>query len=135
MSSFRFSTEIRVRLPEIDAAGVVYHGVFFTYFEVARSEYLKALGLPDVWKAPGVPTLIVHAEADFASPARFDDLLRVEARIAGIGRTSFTFEYRVAGERPVAAGRTVHVTVDPATWKPVPVPDGFRARIDAFEKG
>ena len=46
-SAFHFSTDIRVRLPETDAMGIVFHGNFFTYLEVGRVDYLRNLGLSE----------------------------------------------------------------------------------------
>lgn len=134
-----FSTDIRVRLPETDAFGIVFHGYFYTYFDVARMDYLRNLGVIDtISPSRGATNTIVHASADFRSPARFDDVLVVEATIPRFGTTSFEFRFRVthkAENRLVAEGRTVHVVLDPATWRPVPVPRDFRDRIEAFERG
>jgi acyl-CoA thioester hydrolase len=133
---FRFATGVRVRLPETDAFGVVYHGYYFTYFDVARMDYLRAIGLMDVVKAGRASNLIVHTAADFKAPGRFDEELTVRARIAEIGTTSFTFEFRVerkAGGELVATGESVHVAVDQKTLRPVPVPDELRAAVRAYE--
>jgi acyl-CoA thioester hydrolase len=83
-----------------------------------------------------VTNTIVHASADFRSPARFDDELVVHARISGFGRTSFTFEFAITNKadgRLVAEGRTVHVILDEKTWRPSPVPEEFRAAVRKFE--
>jgi len=136
VSDFRFSTEVRVRLPETDAFGIVFHGYFFTYFDVARMDYLRNLGLMDVVRAGRASNLIVHVSADFKSPARFDDVLVVAARIAEIGKTSFTFRFLVthkAEGRRVAEGKSVHVVVDDRTWRPAPVPQDFRTLVEKFE--
>ena len=134
---FHFSTEVRVRLPETDAFGIVFHANFYTYFDVARMDYLRNLGMNDfIRPISGRSSVIVHARADFLSPARFDDLLVVHARVSEIGRTSFTFEFRIAHKaenRPVARGRTVQVVIDERRWRPVPVPAEFRRRARAFE--
>ena len=134
---FHFSTEVRVRLPETDAFGIVFNGYFFTYFDVARMDYLRNIGALDFLSpAKGVTNVVASTHADFRSPARFDDVLVVAARVAGFGRTSFTFEYRVTHKsenRLVAEGRSVHVAMDPATWRPVPVPPLFRTRVESFE--
>lgn len=136
--SFPFSTDVRVRLPETDAFGIVFHGYFFTYFDVARMDYLRNLRALDfIAPARGVTNVIAHSSADFRSPARFDDVLVVHARISGFGRTSFTFLFQVMhkGEnRLVAEGKSIHVTLDPATWRPTPVPDTFRDTVSAYEK-
>lgn len=137
MSDFKFSTEVRVRLPETDAFGIVFHGYFFTYFDVARMDYLRNLGLMDVVRAGRANNLIVHVDADFKSPARFDDVLVVAARIAEIGTTSFTFRFRVthkAEGRFVAEGKSVHVVIDDHTWRPVAVPADFRKKVEQFEQ-
>lgn len=134
--SFRFSTEVRVRLPETDALGIVFHGNFYTYFDVARMDYVRNLGLMEYLLSPRGTNVLVHAAADFRSPARFDDVLVVHARISEIGESSFTFLFRVThkGEaRLVAEGRSVHVSIDPSTWKPVRVPEEIRKAVARFE--
>ena len=134
--SFRFSTVVRVRLPETDAFGVVYHGTYFTYFDVARMDYLRAIGLMDVVKAGRASNLIVHTAADFKAPGRFDEELTVRARVSEVGTTSFTFEFRVERKAEgtlVATGESVHVTVDHKTLRPVPVSDELRAAIQVYE--
>ena len=77
MSAFRCVTEVRVRLPETDAFGVAYHGSYFTWFDVARMDYLRAIGLMDVVKSGRAGNLIVHTSADFKAPARFDGVAEV----------------------------------------------------------
>lgn len=145
MSAFHFSTEIRTRLPETDAMGVVFHGYFFTYMEVGRSDYLRNLGLADSGDAsqhgPARPirdfeNLVAHASCSFRTPARFDDLLVVHVRIASMGRTSFRFVFRIVHKREnrlVAEGESVHVAIDDETWRPMPVPRAFREAVRAFE--
>jgi acyl-CoA thioester hydrolase len=134
--SFKFSVEIRVRLPETDALGVVYHGYFLTYFDVARMDYLRALGQLEKFRKGEALTLVVHASADFRSPARFDDILVVHVRVRRIGESSVTFDFRVnskAGDRLVAEGRSVHSFIDSKTWQPVRVPEEFRTAVRAHE--
>jgi len=134
--TFKFSVEVRVRLPETDAMGIVFHGCFYTYFDVARMDYLRNLRLLDSFRTGESKNLVAHASADFRSPARFDDVLVVHACVSAIGNTSLTFGFRVTNKRDarlVAEGKTVHVMIDPQTWRPVRVPDDFRRAIQAFE--
>ena len=134
--SAKFSTEIRVRLPETDSLGVVYHGCFLTYFDVARMDYLRSLGLLEKFRRGESLNLVVHASADFRSPARFDEVLVVHVRVRRIGDTSVHFDFRVtlkADGRLVAEGRSVHTFIDSATWEPRRVPEDFRAAVQAFE--
>ncbi len=134
--SFKFSAELRVRLPETDALGVVYHGYFLTYFDVARMDYLRGLGLLEQFRKGESLTLVVHASADFRSPARFDDVLVVHVRVRRIGDSSVTFDFRVnqkADDRLVAEGRSVHSFIDSKTWQPNRVPEEFRKAVRAYE--
>ena len=134
--SFKFSTEVRVRLPETDAMGIVFHGCFYTYFDVARMDYLRNLRLLDSLRTGESKNLVAHASADFRSPARFDDVLVVQARVSEIGNSSLTFSFRVSHKREarlIAEGKSVHVMIDPSTWRPVRVPDDFRQAIRSFE--
>ena len=134
--SFRFATDVRVRLPETDALGVLFHGYFYTYFDVARMDYLRSLGLLQQFLSGESLNLVVHSSADFRSPARFDDVLVVRARIQRIGDSSVTFEFRVEHQqdgRLIAEGRSVHAFIDSKTWKPVRVPEPFRQAVRAFE--
>ena len=134
--SYKFASEIRVRLPETDVLGVVYHGCFFTYFDVARMDYLRNLGLLEQFRTGESLNLIVHTSADFRSPARFDDVLLVRVRVARFGESSATFEFRAelkADGRLVAEGRSVVAFIDSKTWKPSRVPDPFRQVVKAFE--
>ena len=134
---FNFSTEVRVRLPETDAFGIVFHANFFVYYDVARVDYLRNVdGMRFLSPESGTRSALVHADADFLSPAKFDDELVVRARISAIGRSSITFEFLATHKkenRAVATGKTVIVVLDPDTWKPKTVPEDFREIIRKFE--
>jgi acyl-CoA thioester hydrolase len=137
MQGFHFSTPVRVRLPETDAMGIAFHGWFFTYMDVGRSDYLRNLRLVDgIRPTKDFYNVVVRAACDFKSPARFDDELVVHVRVAEIGRSSFRFEFAMTHRREnrlVARGESVHVALDEASWKPIPVPEDFRGTIRAFE--
>ena len=79
------------------------------------------------------------SNVEYCAPARFDDLLEVFVGVPRVGRTSVTYEYAVyrlgPGEEEVlmvTAAQTL-VLIDHADRRPLPVPDGFRATIGAFE--
>lgn len=134
---FHFSTEVRVRLSETDAIGIVFHSNFFVYMDVARVDYLRNLNLAD-YNRPikEFHSVMVNTACDFVSPARFDDLLVVKARISRIGHSSFTFEFLIYNKREnrlVAVGETTQVVLDEGGWKPKPVPEEFRKVIRKYE--
>ncbi len=134
---FHFNTEVRVRLPETDAMGIVFHGNFFTYLEVGRVDYLRNLELSDAARPiRDFDNVVVAAHLDFKSPARLDDCIRIDVRTREIRHSSFTFEFRLRNKstnRVIADGYTTHCAVDGA-FNPISVPDKFRETIGAFEQ-
>lgn len=134
--SYHFHTEVRVRLPETDAMGIVFHGNFFTYLEVGRVDYLRNLGLSEgVRPIKAFENVVVSAHLDFRSPARLDDPLTIDVCVREIRDTSFTFDFRIRHKqenRLVAEGCTAHVAVDDSL-RPQRVPDDFRKVIAGFE--
>ena len=120
-SGIPFTTEIRVRYKDTDAAGVVYYGNYLTYFEVARVEWLRALGTPirEV-EARGVLLPAVRAHVEYRRPAIVDDLLCVNVWADRVGRSSFDFAYEVRrGDELIATGGTRHAVVDRETLRPL----------------
>ena len=75
--------------------------------------------------------ILARAEIDYRRPARYGDVLEVRIGLAGIGRTSFAYDYEIASESGalVASARTVQVMYDYTAEKPVPVPDAVRERL------
>lgn len=136
-TSHRFSSEIRVRLSETDALGIVFHANFFTWMDIARIDYLRNIGhLGGLHPTRDFTSVMVHASCDFKSPARFDDPLVLYTHITEIGVTSFSFECEIVHKREnrlVASGRSTLTAIDPQTWRPVPVPEPFREAVRAFE--
>src|SRR3954466_15102891 len=102
LADFAFAHRLRVRWAELDPQRIVFNAHYLTYFDVALSEYMRAVGFkaPDGLAKHGCDIVLANAHLDFrranatlvfrASP-RYDDELLVTARIARIGRTSLGF--------------------------------------------
>lgn len=137
LNAYGFSTEVRVRLSETDAVGIVFFGSFAAYFDVGRMDYLAHLGLHrlDGHVRDLAPGAVVAHQVDFHNPARYNDTLVIRVRVARLGRTSYTFHFFVSDKRTrlaVATGRLTLVWLDDA-FRAVPLPDAFREAIRAFE--
>jgi acyl-CoA thioester hydrolase len=136
--SYGFSTEIRVRLSETDAVGIVFFGSFSAFFDVGRMDYLAHLGLHKMDGAVRdlIPGAVVHQEVSFASPARYNDELVVHVRIADLGRTSYTFHFLVTNKRSrsnVACGSLTLVWLN-EDFQPVALPAAFTDAVREFER-
>jgi acyl-CoA thioester hydrolase len=88
---------IRVYYEDTDAAGIVYHAVYLAYAERARTEMLRCLGLDHgaLRARFGVVFTVRRCVVDYHAPARLDDLLLVETRIARVGGASLDLEQRI----------------------------------------
>ncbi|HXF92625.1 MAG TPA: thioesterase family protein [Nitrospiraceae bacterium] len=108
--------DIRIYYEDTDCGGVVYYANYLRYFEWARTEYLEERGISvvDLLK-DGTQFLVVHADVDYRSPARYGEVLSVETKLADIGRSSLTFSHVIwerTSRRVVVEGSAKLVAVD-----------------------
>jgi acyl-CoA thioester hydrolase len=133
---FKFSATTRVGFSDTDAQGIVYYGRYNPYFDLARVEYLRSLGLLQPRGEAG--DFVMRAnEVEYFAPAVFDDEIEVFVRVSRLGRTSVTFAfaaYRMPDELLMVNAPQTLVYVDLAERKACPVPDAFRRPVLAFER-
>jgi acyl-CoA thioester hydrolase len=123
------SSTLRVRYAETDQMGVVYYANYFVWFEVARTDLLRALG----WsyremEQAGIWLPVIEAHCEYARPARYDDELEIatEGRLLSPIRMEFTYHVRIVdGATLAASGKTVHASLDP-NGRPCRLPERIR---------
>ena len=130
-------TTVRVRYAETDQMGVVYHGNYFTWFEVGRVEFCRQLGFEYKKMEIEGDSFIVVAEAScrYKRPVRFDDLLTIRTRVSEAQRRTIRFAYEIlnsASGELVATGETLHVSCD-RTGRPKSLPEKYRKYFPAAE--
>ena len=108
--------EIRIYYEDTDCGGVVYYANYLKYFERARTQYLEQHGVSvlDLLKEE-TQFLVVHAELDYRSPAKYGDILVVETTLAKAGTASITVAHTIRereSRRVVVEGSATLVTVD-----------------------
>ena len=120
---------LRVRYADSDQMGVAYYANYLVWFEVGRTEWLRARGYAyrDL-EARGVFLPVTAAACRYLAPCRYDDLLRVLTRVAEVGRTRVRFDYRVLKEdgTPAAVGHTEHCFLS-RDGRPVRIPADVHA--------
>jgi acyl-CoA thioester hydrolase len=109
-------SRIRVRYADTDKMGVAYYANYFIWFEVGRTDLLRASG----WsyremETEGFSLPVVEAQCAYRAPARYDD--EIEVRTAGVllspVRVRFTYEIvRTADQVMLATGTTVHAALN-----------------------
>ena len=132
---FKYSALTRVGFSDTDAQGIVYYGRYLPYFDLARVEYHRHLGLLGL-DLDGHEFVMRACTIDYLAPARFDDLLEVFVRLSRIGRTSAVYEFaanRVDDDTLMVTAKQTLVLVDLDERRAREIPAAYRERLRAFE--
>ena len=119
------------RWADNDAYGHVNNTVFYQWFDSAVNGWLIDAGLLDIEKGDPIG-LVVETRCSYFAPLSFPELVEVGLAVAEIGRSSVRYRvgiFAAGGMETAAHGEFVHVYVDRATRRPVPVPDEWRAKL------
>jgi acyl-CoA thioester hydrolase len=131
-SAFVSTSWYRVLYVDTDTMGIVNNGHYFRFFELARNDFLRHLGLPySEVERRGIRTPLTEAGAHFFAPFHYDDLIRIECWISQVKRASFRFEYLLFHEEAASvrvSGFTVHAALA-EDLKVVKIPDWLREAI------
>jgi acyl-CoA thioester hydrolase len=131
---FKYSALTRVGFSDTDAQGIVYYGRYLPYFDTARVEYHRHLGL--LGRQTEHEFVMRASALEYLAPARFDDLIEVFIRVSRLGRTSTTYEcaaYLVERDVLMVTARQTLVLVDLEERRAAPVPERYKKAIRAFE--
>ena len=128
------ASKLRVRYAETDRMGVVYYANYLVWCEVGRVEFLRALdrSYADL-EAGGIGLAVSEATVRYLSPARFDDLVRVETTLTSVRSRAITFDYRISNAQSgvhLASAHTALVSIDPA-GRLTAIPAEFREALTA----
>ena len=120
-----FETKIRVEYHHTDQMGIVHHSNYIKFFEVARTEWLRAMGITYAeMERRGVMMPIVDVAVKYRNPALYDELISVTAFVDEAPMARMTFRYEVRGEdgREIATGSTTLGFIDSQTRRPQRAP-------------
>jgi acyl-CoA thioester hydrolase len=131
---FEHSHQLRVRYRDVDAMGIVYYSHYLEYFEAARDEMMRDIGLPyGEFERQGFAMPVVEAHCTYHQGARFDDLLTVVSRIVVKPQARLKIEYEIfrpENDNPIVSGFTVHAFTKIETGRPVKPPRLFLDLLD-----
>lgn len=122
---YQTEVKIRVRYGETDQMGYVYYGNYASYYEVARVESFRQLGLSyKKLEDDGVMMPVLELKTKYWQPARYDDLLTVKVKIPEMPRLKIRYEYEIYNESDVLlnTGETTLVFINMKTNRPVRIP-------------
>lgn len=128
----------RVLYGDTDAAAVVYNANYLRYFELGRTEFMRAwvCSYRDI-EQMGIVLPVTECHIRFKAPARYDDLLTIETSLTGLKKVSCTFSYKILQEeegaktRLLAKGFTTHASVN-REGKLTPLPTEIVRKLQPF---
>jgi len=132
-----FSFDIRVYYEDTDAGGVVFYANYLKFFERARTEWLRRLGVnqSDLAESQHRIFVVKSLEIQYRKPARLDALLTVRSRASRVGRASIGFEQFIELGGELLCESTIQVCcVDTTTFRPAALPPALRTLLEKVQK-
>jgi acyl-CoA thioester hydrolase len=132
---YRSETTVRVRYGETDQMGYVYYGYYAMYYEVARVESLRQLGLTyKELEDGGVMMPVLENKSKYLSPALYDDELRIVTTLKEKPSVKITFYYEIfnGAGKLIHEGETLLAFVNKSSGKPCRPPEHFQNVLKPF---
>ncbi len=122
------TSTVRVRYADTDKMGVVYNGNYLTYFEIGRTELLRAIELPySELEKHGCLLPVSEAKVLYKIPAVYDDILHITTTFKYSAHSAtITIEYKITRDADcIAEGYTTHPFLNATTRRPMRPPKLF----------
>ena len=134
---YQSETTVRVRYGETDQMAYVYYGYYAMYYEVARVESLRKLGVTyKELEAMGVMMPVLENHSKFLTAARYDELLRIVTTIREKPSVKIRFEYEIFNEEDklIHQGETLLAFVNQKSGRPCKPPEVMMNVLAPFFK-
>ena len=120
------SFPLRVYYEDTDLAGIVYYANYLRFIERARTEWLREIGLDQIaLKAAGTVFAVRRIEADYITPARFDDMLDVQTDVAARTPARIVLRQQVLRDGRLLFDAQVTIVAIGAGGRPQRLPAGL----------
>lgn len=132
---FVYETKIRVRYADTDQMGYMYYGNYAAFYEVARTEMLRSLGMTyKSMEQDGVMMPVLELKCKYIKPALYDQEINIKVIIAKKPSIRIIFHYELYNEKLelINTGETTLVFVDMTKNKPCLPPINFSEKIDRY---
>jgi len=131
-----FSTSVRVRYGETDQMGFCYYGNYAQFLEVARVEALRTCGFSyKKLEEQGVLLPVRSYSIKYISPAKYDDILKIQTTITKLegARIEFSYVIHTSEDVLIAKAETDLVFVSADSLRPIPMPKKFKELVLKLE--
>ena len=124
------TTTIDVRFYELDPYGHVNHSVYIQYFEVARVEWLSAIGYPlEELQADGIQIVVTELETRFHGSAGSGDRLTVRSELEDLRRASMSFRQQIRRGEDLLVEQRITAAITNLAGRPTRVPAELAAAL------
>ncbi|GAA0575386.1 acyl-CoA thioesterase [Kribbella sandramycini] len=133
-SGFKHFLPITLRWKDNDVYGHVNNVEYYSFFDTVINDFLIRVGGLDI-HGGAVIGLCVESQCTFKAPLEFPGVVDAGLRVGRVGNSSVRYDiglFAEAADEPAATGRFVHVFVDRADRRPVPIPDGIRQALEGI---
>jgi len=127
-----FRHPLRVYWEDTDAGGVVFYANYLKFFERARTEWLRALGVEQqsLRDRTGAIFIVTDTQLRFVGPARLDDLLQVTVALDDLGGASMRMTQQALRDEQLLCEGAIRIgCVDARSFKPRRIPAEITARL------
>ena len=125
---------LQIRWNDVDPFGHVNNGVFFQFYDTAKTDYIASVCTDVNWERKAI--VVVHIEADFLAELKTGSHIAARTRISHIGRTSFRLEQDVIDtdtQEVKCRCTSVMVLYDLQLHQSIPLPERWVQAISEFE--
>ncbi|WP_291010137.1 thioesterase family protein [Hydrogenophaga sp.] len=133
-SHYRVFRDIGTRWMDNDVYGHVNNVVYYSWFDTAVNAHLIEQGALDIHQG-AVIGLVVETQCNYFAPVAFPQTVQAGLRVTQLGRSSVRYEVGLFAEgsaTTAACGHFVHVYVDRATQRPVPLPESLKNTLETL---
>lgn len=134
--SYQHSWQLRVRYAETDQMGFVYYGIYAQYYEVARVEAMRDIGIhyATIERDHGIWMPVMHMQVRFLRPARYDDLLTIQTTVPSLPVREIRFRYEIKNEEgTLLNGALVQLCfLDAVTQRRINAPDFIKESLISY---
>ena len=132
---FKHSIPVQLRFNDADSLGHVNNAVYFSFYDLGKTEYFKAVRGESIFNNP-IDVVVAHADVDFLEPVYLTDNISVETTVLSIGTKSFRLEQRIYCPETNAVKcrcSTIMVGFDFQTHQTIEISDDWRTSIEKYE--
>ena len=132
--SNNFCAKYRIYYEDTDAGGVVYYANYLKFYERARTEFLREMGISqfELEQKENLVFVVRRCEVDYITPARFDDLVEVSVKVKEINGASIVMQQEIKiGDKVLSRLDVTIVCITADSFRPKKIPQNIKTLLDA----